>query len=87
MGRLGRGAMNASRSFVYFMVIEWIMMSSVIIHKLKEWVEITPLISKIKKQAAIARQNKMKKILEDPKKIRSAAQGAVRRQQKLAGVK
>jgi len=62
-------------------------MSSVIIHKLKEWVEIAPLISKIKKQAAIARQNKMKKILEDPKKIRSAAQGAVRRQQKLAGVK
>ena len=79
--------MNASRSFVYFMVIEWIMMSSVIIHKLKEWVEIATLISKIKKQAAIARQNKMKKILEDPKKIRSAAQGAVRRQQKLAGVK
>ena len=63
------------------------MMSSVIIHKLKEWVEITPLRSKIKKQAAIARQNKMKKILEDPKKIRSAAQGAVRRQQKLAGIR
>lgn len=62
-------------------------MSSVIIHKLKEWVEITPLISKIKKQAAIARQNKMKKILEDPKKIRSAAQGAVRRQRKLAGIR
>ena len=62
-------------------------MSSVIIHKLKEWVEITPLRSKIKKQAAIARQNKMKKILEDPKKIRSAAQGAVRRQQKLAGIR
>lgn len=64
-----------------------IMMSSVIIHKLKEWVEINPLRSKIKKQAAIARQNKMKKILEDPKKIRSAAQGAVRRQQKLAGIR
>ena len=63
------------------------MMSSVIIYKLKEWVEITPLISKIKKQVAIARQNKMKKILEDPKKIRSAAQGAVRRQQKLAGIR
>jgi hypothetical protein len=63
------------------------MMSSVIIHKLKEWVETTPLRSKIKKQAAIARQNKMKKILEDPKKIRSAAQGAVRRQQKLAGIR
>lgn len=62
-------------------------MSSVIIHKFKEWVEITPLRSKIKKQAAIARQNKMKKILEDPKKIRSAAQGAVRRQQKLAGIR
>ena len=62
-------------------------MSSVIIHKLKEWVEITPLISKIKKQAAIARQNKMKKILEDPKKIRSAAQGAVRRQRKSAGIR
>ena len=84
---MGRGAVDASRPFVCFMVIEWIMMSSVIIHKLKEWVEITPLRSKIKKQAAIARQNKMKKILEDPKKIRSAAQGAVRRQQKLAGVK
>lgn len=62
-------------------------MSSVIIHKFKEWVEITPLRSKIKKQAAIARQNKMKKILEDPKKIRSAAQGAVRRQHKLAGIR
>lgn len=62
-------------------------MSSVIIHKLKEWVEITPLRSKIKKQAAIARQNKMKKILEDPKKVRSAAQGAVRRQRKLAGIR
>ena len=62
-------------------------MSSVIIHKFKEWVGITPLRSKIKKQAAIARQNKMKKILEDPKKIRSAAQGAVRRQQKLAGIR
>lgn len=75
------------RPFVCFMVIGWIMMSSVIIHKLKEWVEINPLRSKIKKQAAIARQNKMKKILEDPKKIRSAAQGAVRRQQKLAGIR
>jgi hypothetical protein len=63
------------------------MMSSVIIHKLKEWIEITPLRSKIKKHAAIARQNKMKKILENPKKIRSAAQGAVRRQQKLAGIR
>lgn len=63
------------------------MMSSVIIYKFKEWVEITPLISKIKKQVAIARQNKMKKILEYPKKIRSAAQGAVRRQQKLAGIR
>ena len=84
---MGRGAVDASRPFVCFMVIEWIMMSSVIIHKLKEWVEITPLRSKIKKQAAIARQNKMKKILEDPKKIRSAAQGAVRRQQKLAGIR
>ena len=62
-------------------------MSSVIIHKLKEWVEITPLRNKIKKQAAIVRQNKMKKILEDPKKIRSAAQGVVRWQQKLAGIR
>ena len=52
--------------------------------KLRKAVEINPLRSKIKQQAAIARQNKMKKILEDPKKIRSAAQGAVRRQQKLA---
>jgi len=55
--------------------------------KLRKTVGTNSLRSKIKKQAAIARQNKMKKILEDPKKIHSAAQGAVRRQQKLAGVK
>ena len=63
------------------------MMSSIIIHKLKKWIKANPLRNKIKKQAAIARQNKMKKILEYPKKIRSAAQGAVRRQQKLAGIR
>lgn len=63
------------------------MMSSIIIHKLKKWIEANPLRNKIKKQAAVARQNKMKKILEDPKKIRSAAQGAVRRRQKLAGIR
>ena len=57
---MGRGAMNASRSFVCFMVIEWIMMSSVIIHKLKEWVEIAPLISKIKKQARSKKLSKKK---------------------------
>lgn len=55
--------------------------------KLRKTVGTNSLRSKIKKQAAMARQNKMKKILENPKKIRSAAQGAVRRQRKLAGIR
>ena len=52
--------------------------------KLRKAAEMNPLRNRIKKQAAIARQNKMKKALEDPKKIRAAAQGAIKRQQKLA---
>jgi hypothetical protein len=55
--------------------------------KLRKTIGVNSLRNKIKKQAAITRQNKMKKTLEDPKKIRAAAQGAIRRQQKLAGVK
>ena len=42
------------------------------------------LRNKLKKNVAIARQNKMKKTPENPKKIRAAAQGAIARQQKLA---
>ena len=52
--------------------------------KLRKAAEMNPLRNRIKKQAAITRQNKMKKALEDPKKIRAAAQGAIKRQQKLA---
>lgn len=52
--------------------------------KLRKTAEMNSLRNRIKKQAAITRQNKMKKALEDPKKIRAAAQGAIRRQQKLA---
>jgi len=53
-------------------------------YKLRKAAEMNPLRNRIKKQAAITRQNKMKKALEDPKKIRAAAQGAIKRQQKLA---
>ena len=55
--------------------------------KLRKAAEMNSLRNRIKKQAAITRQNKMKKALEDPKKIRAAAQGAVRRQRKLAGIR
>ena len=52
--------------------------------KLRKAMQMNYLRNRLKKNVAITRQNKMKKALEDPKKIRAAAQGAIRRQQKLA---
>ena len=54
------------------------------IYKLRKAMQMNHLRNKLKKNVAIARQNKMKKTLENPKKIRAAAQGAIARQQKLA---
>ena len=45
------------------------------------------LVQKLKTNKALTQQKRMKRILDNPRKLKSAAKGAVKLQRRLAGLK